>query len=729
VTTAAQAAPSPPSRTGRPPRWFPGDRRVWVAAGAVLLVLAAVATVELLRPRGVYTGTNSISTRGVAVEVPDDRRFCVNGLAVPGGTGMVYLDFMGPAAQPRIDGELYVGDRLARTTLPAGPAGQHALGFAVPEVPGDGAHAGRFCLTPRGGPVALGGMLGLQHDQVAPTLAGLDVPTRVGVWFRPPLGERRTLLSLLPDIAHRAALFRPGWVGPWTYWAVMLLLTPLLCYASVRLLARSLAGERPRVPAAVAVGLVALVNGAVFATFIPAFQTPDEPDHVAYVQILGETGHRPSGDAARGAFSQEEVVALDAVRAFSTVERFDGRPPWREADLDRWRTTASEPLGRDEGGGASTAASHRPGYYLAAAPAYLAARDSGFFASMWAMRLVSALFGAITAACTVLFIRELAPRASLGAAVLGGLLVACLPQFAFMSGAVNNDAGITAISAVALWLTARAVRRGLPWPTMVALGAVAALVVLFKQTGIALYPAIFVAIALAAVFMRDRRALLGLGAGVAGFAVGRLIIMLVDQLVTPVPVEGATGSGLIAAGGVVRTVLDRPTLVLSYLWQTFLPPLPFMTDLFTGSSLPVMDTYVREGFASFGWYTMEFAPWVYRGIAVALLALGASALAAGWRYRGWLGRNLPQLALVVLSIAGVIGGVTAAYVSASPRSGELPEQGRYAFTALPALAAVAVAAVYGLPRRWRPVVAGGVLAALLALLWASQMMLLQRFYT
>ena len=376
-----------------------------------------------------------------------------------------------------------------------------------------------------------------------------------------------------------------------------------------------------------------------------------------------------------------------------------------------------------------TAASHRPGYYLAAAPAYLAARDSGFFASLWAMRLVSALFGAITAACTVLFIRELAPRVSLGAAVLGGLLVACLPQFAFMSGAVNNDAGITAVSAVALWLTARAVRRGLPWPTMAALGAVAALVVLFKQTGIALYPAIFAAIALAALFMRDRRALLGLGAGIAGFVAGRLVIMLVDQLVTPLPVEGASGGGLIAAGGVVRTVLDRPTLVLSYLWQTFLPPLPFMTDLFTGSSLPVMDTYVREGFASFGWYTMEFAPWVYRGIAVALLALGASAVAAGWRYRGWLGRNLPQLALVVLSIAGVIGGVTAAYVSATPRSGELPEQGRYAFTALPALAAVAVAAVYGLPRRWRPVAAGGLLAALLALLWASQLMLLQRFYT
>ncbi|MET0817716.1 MAG: hypothetical protein ABWZ67_09180, partial [Solirubrobacteraceae bacterium] len=319
----------------------------------MLLVLAAVATVELLRPRVVYTGTNSISTRGVAVEVPDDRRFCVNGLAIPGGTGRVQLDFMGPAAQPRLEGELYVGDRLSTTSLPAGPAGQHGLVFDGPKGPGDGASAGRFCLTPRGGPVALGGMLDIQRDQVAPTLAGIEVPTRVSMWFRPPADERSTLLSLLPDIAHRAALFRPGWVGPWTYWAVMLLLTPLLVYASVRLLARTLAGERLRVPAALAVGLVALINGAVFATFTPAFQTPDEPDHVAYVQILGETGHRPSGDAARGAFSQEEVIALDAIRAFSTVERFDGRPPWREADLDRWRATASQPLGRDEGGGAS----------------------------------------------------------------------------------------------------------------------------------------------------------------------------------------------------------------------------------------------------------------------------------------------------------------------------------------------------------------------------------------
>jgi hypothetical protein len=49
------------------------------------------------------------------------------------------------------------------------------------------------------------------------------------VWFlyRKP----RSFLSLIPDTFERAALFRPGWVGPWTFWALLGLLAiaaPLL---------------------------------------------------------------------------------------------------------------------------------------------------------------------------------------------------------------------------------------------------------------------------------------------------------------------------------------------------------------------------------------------------------------------------------------------------------------------------------------------------------------------
>ena len=52
--------------------------------------------------------------------------------------------------------------------------------------------------------------------------------------------ERRSMLSLLPEVFERASLFRPGWVGPWLFWALSaaaLLGVPLL-------LARALADSQ-----------------------------------------------------------------------------------------------------------------------------------------------------------------------------------------------------------------------------------------------------------------------------------------------------------------------------------------------------------------------------------------------------------------------------------------------------------------------------------------------------
>ena len=50
-------------------------------------------------------------------------------------------------------------------------------------------------------------------------------------------GDDRPLLALLPDVFERASLFRPGWVGAWTYW---LLLVALVIAVPV-LLSRALA--------------------------------------------------------------------------------------------------------------------------------------------------------------------------------------------------------------------------------------------------------------------------------------------------------------------------------------------------------------------------------------------------------------------------------------------------------------------------------------------------------
>jgi hypothetical protein len=49
--------------------------------------------------------------------------------------------------------------------------------------------------------------------------------------------EKRSLIALLPDMAERASVFRAGWVGPWTY----LVLALLVLVAVPALLARGLA--------------------------------------------------------------------------------------------------------------------------------------------------------------------------------------------------------------------------------------------------------------------------------------------------------------------------------------------------------------------------------------------------------------------------------------------------------------------------------------------------------
>jgi hypothetical protein len=46
----------------------------------------------------------------------------------------------------------------------------------------------------------------------------------------------RSALSLIPTIFERASLFHPGWVGPWTFWLLLALLTlgvPLLLLLAV----------------------------------------------------------------------------------------------------------------------------------------------------------------------------------------------------------------------------------------------------------------------------------------------------------------------------------------------------------------------------------------------------------------------------------------------------------------------------------------------------------------
>jgi hypothetical protein len=78
-----------------------------------------------------------------------------------------------------------------------------------------------------------------QHPSISTSMASVDgqpLPSQdIAVVF--PRQHAKSVLALVPQIFRRAALFRPGAVGPWVYW----LLAALILVGAPLLLARALA--------------------------------------------------------------------------------------------------------------------------------------------------------------------------------------------------------------------------------------------------------------------------------------------------------------------------------------------------------------------------------------------------------------------------------------------------------------------------------------------------------
>jgi len=701
-------------------RAFPGDRRVWLVAAGVAVVFGALIGDALLERQERYTGTNSVRSRNASEAVQPGQRVCANGLDVPAGTGRIQLDPI--ASQPAT---------LEATVQPAGEPpidagrfeilGQRKLDIPIPERAAQPASTpASVCLEVEGFEVRLGGTVGVGWGHVPPTIDGRSIPFRPSAWFLPPAGEKRSLASHLPDALRRAALFRPDPIGPWTYWVLFLLVLPGLAYAALRLLAT--AGARGRPPAWLAVALIALGQAWTWALLTPPFQSPDEPDHFAYVQYLAETGKAPSGEGP--VQSSAAVLALDGVRTFSSIETPDSRPPWLASQEREWERRAALVPNRDDDGGAPGVSTgpHSPLYYGLLAPAYLAAGDSTF-SELTAARLLSAFFLAVIAACAFGIVREIVPRRP-ALAVGAGLLVAFQPMLGFISGALNNDSGVNAAAALALYLTVRAMRRGLSARLGAALGAALVVMPLMKFSGFALVPVVLLGLAVVAV--RELRSTRRLGpvpwlalAGTAAllFAVWSVASGAFDRTTFTTP-GGATP--------VADTIaLERIGGYISYIWQVFLPELPGMNTHW-GLRWPAFNIYVEGGFAAFGWQAVHFPPWVNRTIAAVLLLLLGAGIAALVRRRADIRGIAPELVVIALAPITLISAVHVSYYSEVP--GPIGEQGRYAFPVVTALAAAALAWVGAFRRSLTGPLVTLLVAAAIGLAAASQLLALTGFY-
>lgn len=707
---------------------FPGDRRVWLVAAVLGTFFVVAIAIAALTPRDHYTGTSSVRLRSFPIELGKGQRMCVP-RRIPGGTGRVelWVETAG-APRPRIEPEVrrQGSPPLPGRVITPTAVGPHKVMFEIPETPEEPESVpGQVCLLSHG-KLFVGGMgQGGEFDE-PPTVEGKRIEgTRIAIWFRPPSGEKHSVASMLPDIFRRAALFRPGIVGPWVYAAILFLVLPGLVYAGLRLLARADADEQPRrrLPLAGAVALIAFGYATCWALVTPIFQAPDESEHFAYAQRLGETGKGLVNGPSP--YSSDEARAVEAMRTLSMNETGDGRPPWLEEDEAEWRrANARERRPRDDGGGAVTATgSHSPVYYGTLAPTYRLTRGASIWTTVTSMRITSALYGALAAACAFLLVLELVPRRRT-VAVAAGLLVAFQPMFGFMSGTVNNDMGVNGMAALLLFLVVRAFVRGLTPALAAAIGAVLIVAPLMKGTAYALYPAALVGLAATLIRHRSLRtlvsfAILGVTAA-ALFAVWGEVSGHFERSAFTTPGGETPGSNF---GGV-----QNPRGLLAYIWQVFFPPLPFMIDYWQQGAWPYYDIYVVRGWAAFGWYAMTFSDWVYWVIAVAMPLVSLLAVAAVVRYRHRLRELLVPGLVMLLAIAGIFAGVHAFYFPGLPRSDNIPEQGRYLFPTIAAVATIAVAAAFAFGRRLVVPVATALVVAVMGLAYAAQLMALTRFY-
>lgn len=474
------------------------------------------------------------------------------------------------------------------------------------------------------------------------------------------------------------------------------------------------------------VGALAFLNAGAWALITPAFEAPDEEAHVAYADHLAHTGDTPDSASGRPFASTDVRLAVGAVHHFGVVSApKDTRPPWRAADERAYRATlAADPPARDDGGGATGASDYAPVFY--ALPA-LAARAGGgsVFDRLLAMRLVCALLAGVAAAFVCAAVRELLPGLP-WAGPAAGLAVGFQSMFGFISGTVNPDAGAAAAGAALLYLLLRALRRGLS-PALAA-GVAAVLVVgaLVKLNVLALAPAVLVAVA---VLVRRHaaplRALAVLGGTAAALGGGWLV--LAGRLGRE-SVPGGQGQAVLATPGMAVEpvgVADR----LAYLWQVFLPPLPFMEDVYTGSDwAPAWEIYVRRAWASFGGTSLYPAEGIFKALALAMaIGLGLLAVAA-WREREAVWRRRAEIAVLLVAFVSLVLASHWNFARAQP-SLDVLEQARYLFPAALTVAVGAVGACLAFGRRFAPVAATALVAGTMAFSGLCQLFVFTSYYT
>ncbi len=466
---------------------------------------------------------------------------------------------------------------------------------------------------------------------------------------------------------------------------------------------------------------IAVLNSVAWSLITPPFQGKDEVDHYAYVAQLAENGALPEGGGEENEYSPEQLRVMTALGYYDV--RFSLSTPTitsvaEQRELGEYLDAGASTAGK---GGAGIATSEPPLFYaLEVVPYALGGGD--VLVKLQLMRLLGALFAAITALFTFLFLREALPGVR-WAATVGTVCVALQPLFAFMSGSVNPDSMLYAVSAAAFYCLARAFRRGLTRRLAVAFGMLIAIGFATKLNFIGVAAGVFTGLAVLAVTgarARGRAALLA-PAIAAAIGVVPVILYAIRNVLTNRPTFGFA-SGVIAA--LTHSLFDR----LSYAWELYLPRLPGMPHYFVGV-MTFKDIWFDRSVGLYGWMDTMFPTWVDN---VALVAAAAVALLCArelYVRRRALRARLPELGVYGAITVGVLAMVGLSSYGSDVIAHEAAfAESRYLLPMLPLLGAAVALAVRGAGRRWAPVAAVAIISLFLAHDLFSQLQVIARYY-
>jgi hypothetical protein len=421
--------------------------------------------------------------------------------------------------------------------------------------------------------------------------------------------------------------------------------------------------------------------GLAYAFTTPTLEAPDEIHHYGYIRSLVNTGSPPEIKEGEKSFSNHAPLYY-VIGALGSA--------WvGEDDLDTWRTRYNPHFGYRFG----DVGRDNKNIYFHPDEDRFGTNDT--WLGIRIVRIMSVMMSAVTVWVVYRVGREVfpdQPEVAIGSAGLA----AFIPEFLFISGAVNDDNAASLFGALALWAMMRIVREGFSLRRCIGLGVTLGLGLLSKLTVVALIPTAGLVVALVAWRNRSWRDLLRWG----------LVIFGVAAL-------------LIAPWSVRQYLLHGDPIGLSQEMEGFGEPdrPPSLADLWP-------DLYwLRTSFwGRLGANQIPLAGWIYIVLDIVTLLALAGLVQLLVRRRGFFQspisnlrspftKRLQQFAVLVIAFLLTFGPMV---VRRFLRP--MPSFGRYLFPVLPAIVLLLFAGLAAwLPRRRRVLLAVGITAAMLIL--------------